>query len=238
MPIIRKIATEEYVSAKLETEVAGKVVEELAYAKESGDFKGDVGSQGVQGEQGVQGIQGERGEKGDTGEQGIQGIQGERGEKGDKGDKGDRGETGATGKDGISVTHSWDGTILTITSASGTSSADLKGGDGEPGVGVAGIEQTITSTEDNGDNVITVTMTDGSTSDFVIKNGSKGATGDKGEQGIQGEKGEPGDKGDKGDKGDTGAAGYSPVRGTDYWTADDKAEIKSYVDEAILGGAW
>ena len=35
-----------------------------------------------------------------------------------------------------------------------------------------------------------------------------------------------------------GEDGYSPVRGTDYWTDDDIAEIKSYVDEAILGGAW
>ena len=35
-----------------------------------------------------------------------------------------------------------------------------------------------------------------------------------------------------------GEAGHSPVRGVDYWTEDDKAEIKSYVDEAILGGAW
>jgi hypothetical protein len=75
-----------------------------------------------------------------------------------KGDKGD---------DGISVTHSWNGTTLTITSASGTSSANLKG-----------------------------------------------------------------------DKGDMGADGYTPVRGTDYWTAADKAEIKAYVDEAILGGEW
>lgn len=30
----------------------------------------------------------------------------------------------------------------------------------------------------------------------------------------------------------------TPVRGTDYWTDADKAEIKSYVDEAILGGVW
>lgn len=30
----------------------------------------------------------------------------------------------------------------------------------------------------------------------------------------------------------------TPVRGTDYWTESDIAEIKSYVDEAILGGAW
>jgi len=29
-----------------------------------------------------------------------------------------------------------------------------------------------------------------------------------------------------------------PVRGTDYWTAADIAEIKGYVDEAILNGAW
>lgn len=39
-------------------------------------------------------------------------------------------------------------------------------------------------------------------------------------------------------KGDPGADGKTPVRGTDYWTDADKAEIKSYVDEAILGGAW
>lgn len=32
-------------------------------------------------------------------------------------------------------------------------------------------------------------------------------------------------KGDKGDKGDPGADGYTPVKGTDYWTAADKAEI-------------
>lgn len=35
-----------------------------------------------------------------------------------------------------------------------------------------------------------------------------------------------------------GKDGYTPVRGTDYWTDADKAEIKSYIDEAILGGEW
>lgn len=34
-----------------------------------------------------------------------------------------------------------------------------------------------------------------------------------------------GDKGDKGDTGPAGADGYTPVKGTDYWTAADKAEI-------------
>lgn len=43
---------------------------------------------------------------------------------------------------------------------------------------------------------------------------------------------------EKGEKGDPGKDGYTPVKGKDYWTESDKVEIKSYVDEAILGGAW
>lgn len=54
----------------------------------------------------------------------------------------------------------------------------------------------------------------------------------------------------KGDKGDAftysdftpeqldslkGADGYTPVKGTDYWTTDDKAEIQSYIDTQIGG---
>ena len=34
-----------------------------------------------------------------------------------------------------------------------------------------------------------------------------------------------GEHGEKGDRGDTGSAGYTPVRGTDYWTAADKHAI-------------
>lgn len=52
---------------------------------------------------------------------------------------------------------------------------------------------------------------------------------------LQGAKG---DKGDPGEPGQPGEPGYTPVRGTDYWTDADKAEIKSYVDDAILGGEW
>ena len=37
------------------------------------------------------------------------------------------------GQDGVSATHSWNGTVLTVTSASGTSSADLKGDKGDTG---------------------------------------------------------------------------------------------------------
>lgn len=65
--------------------------------------------------------------------------------------------------------------------------------------------------------------------------GPQGEKGDTGSQGIQGEKGEKGDTGAKGEKGDTGPSGaagkdgqdgYTPVRGVDYWTDADKAEIK------------
>lgn len=43
-----------------------------------------------------------------------------------------RGADGKPGANGTSVTHRWDGTVLTITSASGTSSADLKGESFDP----------------------------------------------------------------------------------------------------------
>ena len=44
--------------------------------------------------------------------------------------------------------------------------------------------------------------------------------------------------GTPGKDGANGADGYTPVRGTDYWTESDKAEIKAYVDNSILNGAW
>ena len=70
------------------------------------------------------------------------------------------------------ITHSWNGTVLTITSDSGTSSCDLKGSTGDMGV-----------------------------------RGPQGITG----IGIQGPQGPKGDN--------------TPVKGVDYWTEADKAEI-------------
>lgn len=46
--------------------------------------------------------------KGVQGAQGIQGVKGEKGDTGSKGDKGDR------GTDGVSCTHSWNGTTLAL----------------------------------------------------------------------------------------------------------------------------
>ena len=44
--------------------------------------------------------------------------------------------------------------------------------------------------------------------------------------------------GGKGEDGVDGQDGHTPEKGVDYWTEDDKAEIKNYVDEAILNGEW
>lgn len=87
---------------------------------------------------------------------------------------------------------------------------------GADGIGIQSVEQTATSTEDGGINVITVTKTDGTSSMFTVRNGSKGSTGATGATGAPGAAGED---------------GYTPVRGTDYWTADDIATIQSYIDE-------
>lgn len=39
----------------------------------------------------------------------------------------------------------------------------------------------------------------------------------------------------KGEKGDPGTNGYTPVKGTDYWTDEDITEIQSYIDSQIGG---
>ena len=51
-------------------------------------------------------------------------------------------------------------------------------------------------------------------------------------------RGQDGKDGADGKDGKDGKDGHTPERGVDYWTDADKAEIKAYVDDAILGGAW
>lgn len=66
------------------------------------------------------------------------------------------------------------------SSGSGSSSSATKGdkGDkGDDGVGIKSVTQTTTSTADSGENVVTVKLTDGSSSQFKFRNGSKGSSG-------------------------------------------------------------
>lgn len=155
------------------------------------------------------------------------------GSDGIDGKDGKNGVDGSPGKDGVSVTHNWNGTTLTVTSASGTSSADLKGSKGDKGdkgdagsvglqgekgetgatgpagsdgIGIKSVAQTTTSSADGGSNVITVTKTDNTTSTFTVKNGRKGST---------------------------GPAGKTPVKGVDYYTPEDKTELTDIMTDTL-----
>ena len=46
--------------------------------------------------------------------------------------------------------------------------------------GIVSIEQTVTSTESSGENVVTITATNGTTTDFSVYNGAQGEKGDTG----------------------------------------------------------
>lgn len=68
---------------------------------------------------------------------------------------------GADGDPGVSVTHEWDGTTLKITSASGTSSADLKGEKGDPG-------DNYTLTDADKEEIAGRVNVDATTPDYII----------------------------------------------------------------------
>ena len=133
---------------------------------------------------------------GEDGAPGAPGAKGDKGDKGDKGEQGHKGDKGDTGEPGA---------------------AGAKGDKGDTG------EQGPKG--DKGD---------------TGEQGPKGDKGDTGEQGPKGDKGDPGATGPQGPQGETGPAGatgatgatgpagadgHTPVKGVDYWTAADKAEL-------------
>lgn len=71
----------------------------------------------------------------------------------------------------------------------GSGSSGGTGSNGKDGVGILRVEQTTTSTEDGGTNIVTVTKTNGEKSTFQVRNGSKGSKGDKGDAGAKGDTG-------------------------------------------------
>jgi hypothetical protein len=190
---------------------------------------------------------------------------------GSKGSDGAAGKDGADGEDGVSpvvsVSKIGNTTTITFTDAEGTKTATVldgedggKGDTGDTGVGIAKVEQTTTSTADDGNNIITITLTNGSKYTFQVQNGSKGSQGEPGKDGAAGADGSSitvtnvsetttdggtnvvtfsdGKKlnvknGTKGSKGDTGEAGHTPVKGTDYFTAAEKAAMVSEAAAAI-----
>ena len=190
---------------------------------------------------------------------------------GSKGSDGAAGKDGTDGEDGISpvvsVSKSGNTTTITFTDAEGTKTATVldgedggKGDTGDTGVGIAKVEQTTTSTADDGNNIITITLTNGSKYTFQVQNGSKGSQGNPGKDGAAGADGSSitvtnvsetttdggtnvvtfsdGKKlnvknGTKGSKGDTGEAGHTPEKGVDYFTDADKQELVDAVLAAL-----
>lgn len=175
--------------------------------------QGPVGPAGPQGEKGEQGQIGPEGPVGPQGKQGEVGPQGPIGPQGEVGPRGAEGIQGEKGADGISVTHSWEGTTLTVTSSSGTSSADLKG---EPG------------------KAFTYDMfTEEQLAELKGPPGEKGADGtmtfeDLTEEQKASLKGDPGPPGPKGDPGETITTTATPTS-DGLMSKEDKVKV----DQAI-----
>jgi len=55
----------------------------------------------------------------------------------------------------------------------------------------------------------------------------------KGDKGEPGQDGQPGLQGPSGPQGIQGEPGYTPIKGTDYYTEEDKTEIKKYCKDYI-----
>ena len=116
----------------------------------------------------------------------------ERGDfNGSDGEAGAPGEDGAPGADGISCSHFWDGSVLTVRSASGTSSADLRGPQGD-----AGPQGATGPKGDTGD---------------IGPQGEAGPQGPQGEIGPQGPQGEPGPQGPQGERGADGSVTFEDL---------------------------
>lgn len=197
------------------TELDSAIDTALQQAKASGDFNGPQGPQGP---------------KGDTGAAGYTPVRGvdywTAADKQEIIDSLPSGGGGTGGENGGYYTPSVDsaGNLSWTASKAGMESV--------PGANIKGPQGPKGDTGEKGD---TGARGPQGPKGDTGEQGPKGDTGATGQQGPQGPKG---DTGAQGPKGDTGAAGYTPVRGVDYWTDADIAQIKSYVDDAILGGAW
>lgn len=145
----------------------------------------------LKGTTGATGAQGPKGDTGATGSQGPKGDTGATGPQGPKGDTGPQGPTGATGS---------------------------QGPQGATGVGITSVSQTTTSTADGGENVITVSLSNGDKPTFKVKNGSKGSQGIQGATGATGPQGPQGPTGATGPTGPQGPTGATGTRGSMWFS--------------------
>lgn len=157
------------------------------------------------------------------------GIDGATGLPGTDGKNGVDGTNGVDGKDGVGIKTMSQTTTATESGGDNVWCATLTDGskyyfsvkngvngtngtNGTDGVGISKMEQTSIGSNGSASNW-KATMTDGTTYTFSVMSGTNGRNGTNGTNGTDGED------------------GYTPVRGTDYWTDSDKEEIINSVLE-------
>lgn len=168
-----------------------------------------------------------------------------------------KGQDGVSGADGITPHIGDNGNWFIGETDTNKPSQGTNGVNGNDGVGVAKSEVNTSGelviTYSNGDStnlgkIVGKDGLDGTNGQNglsayeIAKNGGfigteedwlkslKGTDGAKGEQGIQGIQGE---KGQDGADGKNGTDGKTPVKGTDYFTAEDKSEFTAEVTESL-----
>lgn len=110
-------------------------------------------------------------------------------------------------------------------------SGEFQGEKGEQGVaGKDGKDGAngISATHSWSGTTLTITSASGTSSANL-----KGERGERGERGLQGEQGVQGIQGIQGEKGENGKDGYTPVKGTDYFTNADKQEFIADITPTI-----
>lgn len=183
----------------------------IQYSSDGGEnWNNLIAMEDLIGPAGPAGPAGPKGDKGDAGEAGPAGPAGADGKDGAPGYTPVKGTDYFTEEDKQEIAEAAAGMVSISVDSTLTKSgqaADAKAtGDaihslseeisaipsGKDGVGIHSVEQSTTSTEDGGTNVVTVTKTDGTSSTFQVKNGSKGSQGLAGADGAPGADGVPG----------------------------------------------
>ena len=85
------------------------------------------------------------------------------------------------------------GNVLTFDQSGNLTELDRGSIKGSDGVSVTSVDQIASSTADGGINTFRITLSNGNTADFSVRNGSKGSTGERGATGATGPKGDKGD---------------------------------------------
>lgn len=137
-----------------------------------------------------------------------------------------QGTNGVNGNDGVGVTKSEVNTsgelVITYSNGDSTNLGKIVGKDGLDG-----------TNGQNGLSAYEIAKNGGfiGTEEEWLKSlkGADGAKGEQGEQGIQGA------QGIQGEKGKDGIDGKTPVKGTDYFTAEDKTEFTAEVAKSLEG---